>query len=50
MIYGFTCSRDPCSASSARCIWRVWADHSWGRFWGWDPIKMENGAVLDCPC
>jgi ABC-type transport system involved in cytochrome c biogenesis permease subunit len=22
----------------------VWADHSWGRFWGWDP--KENGALL----
>jgi ABC-type transport system involved in cytochrome c biogenesis permease subunit len=22
----------------------VWADQSWGRFWGWDP--KENGAVL----
>ncbi|MBL8994298.1 MAG: cytochrome c biogenesis protein CcsA, partial [Spirochaetia bacterium] len=22
----------------------VWADQSWGRFWGWDP--KENGALL----
>ena len=22
----------------------VWADQSWGRFWGWDP--KENGAIL----
>ena len=22
----------------------IWADHSWGRFWGWDP--KENGALL----
>ncbi|HVL13861.1 MAG TPA: cytochrome c biogenesis protein CcsA [Gemmata sp.] len=22
----------------------IWADYSWGRFWGWDP--KENGAVL----
>ena len=22
----------------------IWADQSWGRFWGWDP--KENGAVL----
>jgi ABC-type transport system involved in cytochrome c biogenesis permease subunit len=22
----------------------MWADHSWGRFWGWDP--KENGALL----
>jgi ABC-type transport system involved in cytochrome c biogenesis permease subunit len=24
----------------------VWADQSWGRFWGWDP--KENGALLIC--
>jgi ABC-type transport system involved in cytochrome c biogenesis permease subunit len=22
----------------------IWADQSWGRFWGWDP--KENGAFL----
>jgi ABC-type transport system involved in cytochrome c biogenesis permease subunit len=22
----------------------IWADHSWGRFWGWDP--KENGALM----
>ena len=22
----------------------LWADDSWGRFWGWDP--KENGALL----
>jgi ABC-type transport system involved in cytochrome c biogenesis permease subunit len=22
----------------------IWANHSWGRFWGWDP--KENGALL----
>lgn len=22
----------------------IWADHSWGRFWGWDP--KENGALF----
>src|SRR5207244_7209398 len=22
----------------------LWADYSWGRFWGWDP--KENGALL----
>jgi len=22
----------------------IWADQSWGRFWGWDP--KENGAAL----
>ena len=24
----------------------IWADQSWGRFWGWDP--KENGAKLIC--
>ncbi len=24
----------------------VWANESWGRFWGWDP--KENGALLIC--
>ena len=24
----------------------IWADMSWGRFWGWDP--KENGALLIC--
>lgn len=24
----------------------IWADQSWGRFWGWDP--KENGAMLVC--
>ncbi|MCB0422321.1 MAG: cytochrome c biogenesis protein CcsA, partial [Bdellovibrionales bacterium] len=24
----------------------IWADYSWGRFWGWDP--KENGALLIC--
>ena len=22
----------------------IWADQSWGRFWGWDP--KENGALM----
>jgi hypothetical protein len=22
----------------------IWADQSWGRFWGWDP--KENGALI----
>ena len=26
----------------------VWANESWGRFWGWDP--KENGALLICLC
>ena len=24
----------------------IWANDSWGRFWGWDP--KENGALLIC--
>ena len=24
----------------------IWANESWGRFWGWDP--KENGALLIC--
>ena len=24
----------------------IWADQSWGRFWGWDP--KENGAMVIC--
>jgi cytochrome c biogenesis factor len=24
----------------------IWANESWGRFWGWDP--KENGAMLIC--
>ncbi len=24
----------------------VWANYSWGRFWGWDP--KENGALMIC--
>ena len=32
-----------CSALWARSC-GIWADQSWGRFWGWDP--KENGALL----
>jgi cytochrome c biogenesis factor len=24
----------------------IWANYSWGRFWGWDP--KENGALMIC--
>ena len=34
----------PCSASSGTILGGIWADQSWGRFWGWDP--KENGALL----
>jgi hypothetical protein len=41
-----------CMASSASTLFSftgtvlggIWADQSWGRFWGWDP--KENGALL----
>jgi len=33
-----------CSALPVRCFGGIWADQSWGRFWGWDP--KENGALL----
>ena len=32
------------SALSAPCWAGLWADDSWGRFWGWDP--KENGALI----
>ena len=32
------------SASSGTVLGGIWADQSWGRFWGWDP--KENGALL----
>jgi len=31
-------------ASSVRFLGGIWADQSWGRFWGWDP--KENGALI----
>ncbi len=33
-----------CSVLSAPFLGGIWADQSWGRFWGWDP--KENGALL----
>lgn len=30
--------------STGTLLGGVWADQSWGRFWGWDP--KENGALL----
>ena len=26
----------------------IWADYSWGRFWGWDP--KEVWALIACSC
>jgi hypothetical protein len=33
-----------CSAFVGTVLGGIWADQSWGRFWGWDP--KENGALL----
>lgn len=43
MIYGVTCFA--CFLSfTGTVLGGIWADYSWGRFWGWDP--KENGALL----
>ena len=45
MVYGVTCFGLLFSLFGT--IWGgVWANDSWGRFWGWDP--KENGALLIC--
>lgn len=31
-------------ATTGTILGGIWADQSWGRFWGWDP--KENGAML----
>ena len=31
-------------ATTGTILGGIWADQSWGRFWGWDP--KENGALL----
>jgi ABC-type transport system involved in cytochrome c biogenesis permease subunit len=43
MIYGITCFAVLFSFVGT-VLGGIWADQSWGRFWGWDP--KENGAVL----
>ncbi|HSI35406.1 MAG TPA: cytochrome c biogenesis protein CcsA [Tepidisphaeraceae bacterium] len=43
MIYGITCFAIVMSFVGT-ILGGIWADQSWGRFWGWDP--KENGAVL----
>ena len=43
MIYGITCFAMLFSFVGT-ILGGIWADQSWGRFWGWDP--KENGAVL----
>jgi len=43
MIYGITCFALVMSFVGT-ILGGIWADQSWGRFWGWDP--KENGAIL----
>ena len=43
MIYGTTCFSLLFSFIGT-VLGGLWADDSWGRFWGWDP--KENGALL----
>ncbi|MFA5592804.1 MAG: cytochrome c biogenesis protein CcsA [Micavibrio sp.] len=33
-----------CFTATGTILGGIWADQSWGRFWGWDP--KENGALL----
>lgn len=43
LIYGVTCFALFLSFTGT-VLGGIWADQSWGRFWGWDP--KENGALL----
>src|SRR6185436_5832933 len=43
MVYGIVCFATLCSLVGT-VLGGIWADQSWGRFWGWDP--KENGAVI----
>ncbi|QDT38965.1 cytochrome c biogenesis protein [Stratiformator vulcanicus] len=43
MIYGITCAAIFFSFVGT-VLGGLWADDSWGRFWGWDP--KENGALM----
>jgi ABC-type transport system involved in cytochrome c biogenesis permease subunit len=43
MMYGVVCFATLFSLV-ATVLGGIWADQSWGRFWGWDP--KENGALL----
>lgn len=45
MTYGVTCFSLATSVVGT-ILGGVWANDSWGRFWGWDP--KENGAMLIC--
>ena len=43
MMYGVVCFATLFSLVGT-ILGGIWADQSWGRFWGWDP--KENGALL----
>jgi ABC-type transport system involved in cytochrome c biogenesis permease subunit len=43
LIYGVICFATLLSFTGT-VLGGIWADYSWGRFWGWDP--KENGAML----
>ena len=43
MVYGVFCFATLFSFVGT-VLGGIWADQSWGRFWGWDP--KENGALL----
>lgn len=43
MMYGIICFATLFSFVGT-ILGGIWADQSWGRFWGWDP--KENGALL----
>ncbi|MBI5363393.1 MAG: cytochrome c biogenesis protein CcsA [Planctomycetes bacterium] len=43
MVYGVTCF-GAIFAIVGTILGGIWANESWGRFWGWDP--KENGALL----
>ena len=43
MVYGIVCFAILFSLVGT-ILGGIWADQSWGRFWGWDP--KENGALL----
>ena len=43
MVYGVTCFAMLFNLTGT-VLGGIWADQSWGRFWGWDP--KENGALI----
>jgi ABC-type transport system involved in cytochrome c biogenesis permease subunit len=45
MVYGVVCFGLIFSAVGT-ILGGIWANDSWGRFWGWDP--KENGALMIC--